>query len=215
MKIQNLIPDLIRDRKICKPCPLIILLFFLIFPILIISTITYAEWTVQVGVFEIKQNAENLKVELQDRGFSAEVIELGDGFARVWVGRFNTRGEAFQFSQIIKRRGYPVWIKEIGKEKGKEKVKKSLPENPPPKEKEEKINWKKVTALEIASYKDKNKGKRLRNELNKKGYFAYLLMEIKGKDVYYKVVVPKQENETLKETAERLKKDGYNFKTMK
>lgn len=194
-----------------------VLLFLITLFIFTVLNSAYAEFTIQVGVFKIKQNAKNLAVELQDKGFSARVAKLGDGFARVWIGRFNTRWEAVQFSRTLKKKGYPVWIKEIEEIKGqKSKVKnEKVKTEKVSVEKEEKIKWEEATGLEVASYKDKTRGKKLRDELNKKGYFTYLLMEVKNKNVYYKVVVSKQEKESLPETAERLKKDGYKFKIIK
>ncbi|VAX29396.1 hypothetical protein MNBD_NITROSPIRAE02-293, partial [hydrothermal vent metagenome] len=53
-------------------------------------------YTIQVGAFRNKQQAEKLKNQLKRKGYSVKVISAGEKrtIYRVWVGRFKSRKSA-------------------------------------------------------------------------------------------------------------------------
>lgn len=68
-------------------------------------------FSVQVGCFSKKGNAQRLRDELIDSGFQAYIVELPDDtLCRVRVGRFNTRLQAEFLEQRLKGEGYPTRI---------------------------------------------------------------------------------------------------------
>ncbi len=70
-------------------------------------------FSVQVGAFSSKGNAQRLKAEMERRGISAEVSEAlmqGRRFYRVRVGRFGSRQEAQQQEQRLRADGFPAKV---------------------------------------------------------------------------------------------------------
>ena len=68
-------------------------------------------FSVQVGCFGKKGNAEKLRDELIDSGFRAYIVKLPvDAFYRVRVGRFSNRLQAEFLEQRLKSEGYPTKI---------------------------------------------------------------------------------------------------------
>ncbi|MHC4934901.1 MAG: tetratricopeptide repeat protein [Planctomycetota bacterium] len=69
-------------------------------------------FTVQVGVFEARERAEQLMAQLQADGFPAQLEEDGaEPRFRVTSGRFARRPEVITHADRLQARGYPVWIK--------------------------------------------------------------------------------------------------------
>ena len=70
-------------------------------------------FSVQVGAFSSKANAQRLKAELDRRGLNAEVSEAlmqGRQFYRVRIGRFGSRQEAQQQEQRLRADGFPAKV---------------------------------------------------------------------------------------------------------
>ena len=66
-------------------------------------------FTIQVGAFLERANAERLKAELDETYKNAHIVSYFDGrnnFYRVRVGRCTTLGQAVEYEQILKDRGY-------------------------------------------------------------------------------------------------------------
>ncbi|MBI3616525.1 MAG: SPOR domain-containing protein [Candidatus Omnitrophica bacterium] len=67
-------------------------------------------FSVQLGAFETRANADRLKVELERRGYPAEVTDAvmdGRTLYRVRVGRFSSRVEAQAQVQRLRVDGFP------------------------------------------------------------------------------------------------------------
>jgi TolA-binding protein len=61
-------------------------------------------YTVQVGSYGSKVNAEKYAAQLREKGYEVQVAEAlvkGTTYYRVWVGRFNTIEEAKSFSKTL------------------------------------------------------------------------------------------------------------------
>lgn len=70
-------------------------------------------FSVQVGSFQNKDNANALEAELIKKGYDAYIIspqDKGDNFYRVRVGRFSARSEAEFNEDNLKREGFPTKI---------------------------------------------------------------------------------------------------------
>jgi len=70
-------------------------------------------FSVQVGSFKNKRNAENMSAKMRGAGYESYVetpVGAGSRFYRVKVGRFNSRQEAEIMSSRLKRSGYRVKI---------------------------------------------------------------------------------------------------------
>jgi len=72
----------------------------------IISTgdVSNEYFTVQVGSYRNKPNAQKLLEDLKNKGFNGKIIEalvMGNTYYRVWVGQFNTVEAAKTFSLIL------------------------------------------------------------------------------------------------------------------
>lgn len=81
--------------------------------ILPVATNYEVYYTVQVGAFSKKANAENLVQSLAQQGYPAYVeessSEVGQSF-RVRVGKFSTRQEAITSEEKLAKEGYPTKI---------------------------------------------------------------------------------------------------------
>lgn len=66
-------------------------------------------FTVQVGSYRNKSNADNYAAEMQGKGFEAvhivEAVVKGNTYYRVWVGKFSSIDEAKTFSQKLESMG--------------------------------------------------------------------------------------------------------------
>lgn len=65
-------------------------------------------YTVQVGSYRNKSNAENYAEEIRKNGFSVQVVEAlvkGNTYYRVWVGKLSTIEQAKAFSQKLEPLG--------------------------------------------------------------------------------------------------------------
>jgi len=70
-------------------------------------------FSVQVGSFLNKRNADNLKETLEKKGFSSYVVEAlskSRKFYRVRVGRFKNRSDAQEMERRLANLGYPTKI---------------------------------------------------------------------------------------------------------
>jgi TolA-binding protein len=65
-------------------------------------------YTIQVGSYRNKENAEVYASELHDAGYTVQVVEAsvkGNIYYRVWVGKYSTLEEAKAFSEKLKASG--------------------------------------------------------------------------------------------------------------
>ncbi|MBN2097279.1 MAG: tRNA (N6-isopentenyl adenosine(37)-C2)-methylthiotransferase MiaB [Candidatus Omnitrophica bacterium] len=68
-------------------------------------------FSVQLGCFSNKGNAENLRDELIHRGYQAYIVDSsGAGLFRVLVGKFNNRLQAELLEQKLKKQGYATKV---------------------------------------------------------------------------------------------------------
>lgn len=67
------------------------------------------EYSVQVGFFTDRENADNLKDKLLNKGYSA-YVEQASGGNRVRVGRFKDRKEALDLEHKLSKEGFPTKI---------------------------------------------------------------------------------------------------------
>ena len=75
------------------------------------SSLGNSYFTVQVGCFAGKKNAQGLRDELIDRGYQAYILELeGEGLFRVRVGKYETRSKAEFLENRLKAKGYPTKV---------------------------------------------------------------------------------------------------------
>ncbi len=66
-------------------------------------------YTVQVGAFRQRQNAEALVRRLRAQGYDARLV--AGSWARVWVGRFHDEALAVRLAEDLARAGYPVFVR--------------------------------------------------------------------------------------------------------
>ena len=66
-------------------------------------------YRVQVGVFRIRQNADNLLYELLDQGYPAFIL-YDDGYYKVQVGAYRILGNAIIMERRLRRAGYSTLI---------------------------------------------------------------------------------------------------------
>lgn len=64
---------------------------------------------VQVGVFRVRQNADNLLYELLDQGYPAFIL-YDDGYYKVQVGAYRILGNAIIMERRLRRAGYSTLI---------------------------------------------------------------------------------------------------------
>lgn len=65
-------------------------------------------FVVQVGAFNSRDNAERLKAQMEERGFSAYITDTQP--FRVHLGAFENRGEAEDMRDEIERNGFEAFI---------------------------------------------------------------------------------------------------------
>jgi cell division protein FtsN len=70
-------------------------------------------YSVQVGAFKMKQDADDRARDLRAKGFESRVIppEPSGQFYRVKVGSFSTRAEAVDMEQRLKNNGFDCFVK--------------------------------------------------------------------------------------------------------
>lgn len=179
--------------------------------LLFVTQFSFGEYILQIGVFKNKINAEKLTTEVRNKGYQATLIELNDGFCRVWIRKFSKETEAKKIGETIKKLGYPVFIKKIeGEKKIKETVvKKEVKESKEVKKvketKEVKVYKGPYSQILVETFSEHKSAEKLRDELSRKGYFSYILVEKNN----YKVMAGQTLKESLEEIVEKLKKDGY------
>ena len=66
-------------------------------------------YRVQVGLFKVRQNADNLLYELLDQGYPAFIL-YDDGYYKVQVGAFRVLGNAIIMERRLRRAGYSTLI---------------------------------------------------------------------------------------------------------
>lgn len=66
-------------------------------------------YRVQVGVFRVRQNADNLLYELLDQGYPAFIL-YDDGYYKVQVGAYRILGNAIIIERRLRRAGYSTLI---------------------------------------------------------------------------------------------------------
>lgn len=66
-------------------------------------------YRVQVGVFRVRQNADNLLYELLDQGYPAFIL-YDDGYYKVQVGAYRILGNAIIMERRLRRAGYSTLI---------------------------------------------------------------------------------------------------------
>ena len=66
-------------------------------------------YRVQVGLFRVKSNADNLLYELLDKGYPAFMLDE-DGYYKVQVGAFRQLDNAIKMEQRLRRDGYSTLI---------------------------------------------------------------------------------------------------------
>ena len=70
-------------------------------------------FTVQVGAFHSKGNAQSLSRNLKEKGFSAYIEETKSGaetLYRVRVGKWDTSSEARYVARKLRDRGFPTRV---------------------------------------------------------------------------------------------------------
>jgi cell division protein FtsN len=148
---------------------------------------------------------------LKEKGYIARLVESGDGFFRVWIGKFSKEEDAKKEKEKIEESGYPVIVKKIDSEKKLKEtevkivVKEQAKRKQVISKKSEEKSETSYSQIFVKNFSDHKSAENLRNELSKKGYFSYILV-VKNN---YKVMVGKTSQESLEEIVERLKKDGY------
>lgn len=66
-------------------------------------------YRVQVGLYRVRQNADNMLYELQERGYPAFILNE-DGFYKVQVGAYRQLGNAITMERNLRRAGYSTFI---------------------------------------------------------------------------------------------------------
>ena len=66
-------------------------------------------YRVQVGLYRIRQNADNMLYELQEKGYPAFILNE-DGFYKVQVGAYRQLGNAIKMERNLRRAGYSTFI---------------------------------------------------------------------------------------------------------
>lgn len=164
------------------------------------SSFSYSYIFVQVGAFSKKEGAEVLSLELKKQGLPTLIYEQNN-LHLVLVGNFTKREEALNQQKKIKALGYEGVIKEI----------KDIKEiTLPPSASEIKSEIKEVplddfSLLQVGSFPVLDAARGLKEELEKKGYFSFIIYEIKNGDESYKVVVGQKEGTSFSETLNLLK----------
>jgi len=72
-----------------------------------------SHFSVQVGSFEYKKNADRLYRRFKRRKYTVRITEEKDGkisIYKVKIGRFNKKEDAVQFAKKLRRWGYPTTI---------------------------------------------------------------------------------------------------------
>ena len=66
-------------------------------------------YRVQVGLYRVRQNADNMLYELQEKGYPAFILNE-DGFYKVQVGAYRQLGNAITMERNLRRAGYSTFI---------------------------------------------------------------------------------------------------------
>jgi tetratricopeptide (TPR) repeat protein len=67
-------------------------------------------YTVQVGSFKSRENADKMSRKLASEGYTSHTEAAGDGMLRVKAGKFSTKNEAEDTAQSLRNRGYSTKI---------------------------------------------------------------------------------------------------------
>lgn len=73
-------------------------------------------WTVQVGALDTAEEAKQVIIRLEARGYSARLVEPREGvkdFYRVWVGEFEDGPAARNFEEKLKADGFHTYPKKV------------------------------------------------------------------------------------------------------
>lgn len=71
-----------------------------------------AYFSVQVGSFSKKDNAQKLTKKLIKQGYQAYMPKLSsDNLHRVWVGKFSEKSDALRLERSLKNHGYPTKLR--------------------------------------------------------------------------------------------------------
>ncbi len=73
-------------------------------------------WTVQVGALDSADEARQVIIRLEARGYSARLVEPRAGvkdFYRVWVGEFEDSAAAHAFEERLKADGFHTYSKRV------------------------------------------------------------------------------------------------------
>ncbi|HIX77364.1 MAG TPA: N-acetylmuramoyl-L-alanine amidase [Candidatus Fusicatenibacter merdavium] len=66
-------------------------------------------YRVQVGLYRVRQNADNMLYELQEKGYPAFILNE-DGYYKVQVGAYRQLGNAITMERNLRRAGYSTFI---------------------------------------------------------------------------------------------------------
>lgn len=147
----------------------------------------------QVGAFSKKEGAEVLSLELKKQGLPTLIYEQNN-LHLVLVGNFTKREEALSQQKKIKALGYEGVIKEI----------KDIT-LPTPSSEIKEIHLDDFSLLQVGVFSTLPLAKDLKIELENKGYFSFIISEIKQNKLLYKVVVGQKEGASFSETLNSLK----------
>ncbi len=163
------------------------ILFFLVV-CCFFSSFSYSYIFVQVGAFSKKEGAEILSSELKKHNFPTLIYEQNN-LHLVLVGNFTRREEAILLQKKIKTLGYEGIIKEIKEIKGEIKE----------------IPLDDFSLLQVGSFPGILAARELKEELEKKNYFSFIIYQVKNSDESYRVVVGQKEGTSFSETLNSLK----------
>lgn len=150
----------------------------------------------QVGAFSKKEGAEVLSLEIKKHNLPTLIYEQNN-LHLVLVGNFTKREEALILQKKIKALGYEGIIKEI-----KEIKDITLP---PSASEIKEIPLDDFSLLQVGVFSTLPPAKDLKIELENKGYFSFIISEIKQNKLLYKVVVGQKEGTSFSETLNSLK----------
>lgn len=147
----------------------------------------------QVGAFSKKEGAEVLSLELKKHNLPTLIYEQNN-LHLVLVGNFTKREEALSQQKKIKALGYEGIIKEI----------KDITLSTPSSEIKE-VPLDDFSLLQVGVFSTLPPAKDLKIELENKGYFSFIISEIKQNKLLYKVVVGQKEDTPFSEILNSLK----------
>jgi hypothetical protein len=75
------------------------------------ASLPTGRYTVQVGAFRQRENAEAVVRRLRAQGYDAQVVS--GALVRVWVGRFEKEPAARRLAKDLARAGYPAFVRRV------------------------------------------------------------------------------------------------------